>query len=193
MAKYTGYVLIPHATYDEWRNATNGNGYDVDLHYGCQCWDLVSEFWWNVGFPQYYPTLAGTGSAYGMWADRQVNAGIEFDLIYDVEDIKRGDVIVFNYFPGNQYGHTGFADVDYDAWVRDPSQPYEFPILSENNQGTPDPQGGAYTNIHGYDIRLFLGAFRYKQWKTTPPVFKPLQVTTKFPWAIYARKLRSKR
>ena len=37
MAKYTGFVQIPHSTYDEWRNATLGNGYDIDGYYGCQC------------------------------------------------------------------------------------------------------------------------------------------------------------
>ena len=202
MAKYTGYVVIPVTSYDDWRNAVNGNGYDADGLFGCQCYDLVLEFWWNVGFPQGYPVSGvpgqgNTGNAYDIWTYREYNVsyGIYtyFDLITDVTQIKRGDIIIFNQFPGNTYGHVGFADVDYSSWIPDPNQPYEFPILSENNGGTPDPSGGAYTNIHGYDIRLFLGAFRYKEWEVTPPTPTEIKKRLKFPWVLYANKFRKRR
>lgn len=200
MAKYYGYVNVAHSTYNEWRNTTNGNGYDVDGYYGCQCYDLALLFWWNVGFPQGYPVSGipgqgNTGNAYDIWTYRAYNTSYNgttyFDIITNLSDVKRGDVIVFNQFPGNTFGHVGFADVDYNSWTPDPNQPYEFPILSENNQGTPDPAGGSYANIHGYDIRLFLGAFRYRLWEVTPPV-PPAQVTSKFKWVLYANKLRSR-
>lgn len=184
MAKYTGYVTIPTTTYDIWKNAVNGNGYDVDNTYGCQCWDLTAEFWYNVGFPQGYPTLSGTGSAYGAWIDREQNAGDKFDLIYNKTQIKRGDVIVFNYFTGNPYGHIGFADEDYNGTNT-------INILSENNGGTPDPSGGAYTNVNSYDLTYFLGVFRYKDWQTTPITTSKRQ-QKRFPWVLYSRKLRDK-
>lgn len=194
MAKYIGYVDVGHATYAEWKANTNGNGYNIDGHYGCQCWDFASLFWRNLGYPASYPVITSS-SAYTMWANRTTNAsygGVTyFDLIYDVTQIKQGDIIVFNYFTGNPYGHVGFADVDYANWTPDPNQPYEFPILSENNGGTPDPEGGAYVNIHGYDIRLFLGAFRYRGWETTPPT-PPSIERSKFPFVLYARKLRNR-
>ncbi|MBO7731343.1 MAG: CHAP domain-containing protein [Methanobrevibacter sp.] len=194
MAKYTGYVTLPIESYTNWKNAVNGNGYDVDSSYGCQCWDLASEFWWNVGFPQNYPIITSS-SAYTMWENRQQNIGyngtIYFDLITSVNDIQLGDIVVFNYNSTNPYGHVGFADTNYSSWTPDPSQPYEFPVLSENNGGTPDPSGGAYTNVHGYDIRLFLGAFRYREWHTTPPT-PPSQSKSKFPFVLYARRLRNK-
>lgn len=198
MALYYGYVTVPHSTYDVWRNTTNGNGYNVDYTYGCQCYDLAMLFWWNIGFPQGYPTSQGSGNAYQIWYDRANNVSYGgttyFDLVYNASDIKRGDIIVFNYFSGNPYGHIGFADVDYANWTPDPNQPYEFPILSENNGGTPDPEGGAFTNIHGYDIRLFLGAFRYRPWQTTPPTPPSTSITkTRFPWVLYANKLRNQR
>ena len=152
---------------------------------------------YTKSFPQGYPHITSS-SAYTMWANREQNKaynGIEyFDLIDSVINVKKGDILVFNYFDGNPYGHTGFADIDYASWTPDPSQQYEFPILSENNGGTPDPEGGAYANVHGYDIRLFLGAFRYQAWETTPPT--PTGGVTKrrrFPWQIYARKLRENR
>ena len=192
MAYYTGYVTIPHSSYNEWRAETNGNGFNYDNTFGCQCYDLVAEFWWNVGFPAGYPII-DQSSAYRMWYYRNQNISYNntqyFDLIDNVNDIKRGDVIVFNYFSGNPFGHVGFADEDYSSWTPDPNQPYEFPILSQNNQGTPDPQGGAYTNVHGYDIRLFLGAFRYKAWNAPTPV--PIRQSN-FKWVLYAKKLREK-
>ena len=185
--KYYGYVTIPTDSYAVWKNAVNGNGYDVDSAYGCQCWDLSAEFWWNVGFPQGYPTLAGTGSAYGAWDDRVQNAGDKFDLIYDKTQIKQGDVIVYNYFTGNPYGHIGFADEDYQGNDN-------IHILSENNGGTPDPAGGAYTNVNTYNLAYFRGAFRYKAWHTTPPtpVVTSSRKTKRFPWVLYANKLRNK-
>lgn len=194
MAVYTGYVTIPHSTYDEWRNATNGNGYNFDYSYGCQCYDLAVEFWWNVGFPTGYPVI-DQSSAYRMWYYREQNisyGGTQyFDLIYNLSDVKRGDVIIFNYNSTNPYGHVGFADQDYSDWTPDPDQPYEFPILSQNNGGTPTAGGGSLTNIHGYDIRLFLGAFRYRAWQQpVPPT--PTTGRSKFPFVLYARKLRQK-
>ena len=176
-----GYILIPHDTYFQWKNATLNNGYDVDGAYGCQCWDFAAEFWWNVGFPQGYPTLAGTHSAYGAWDDRIQNAGDKFDLIYDKTQIKQGDVIVYNYFTGNPYGHIGFADEDYNGTNN-------LQILSENNGGTPYPGGGAFVNVHNYNLAYFRGAFRYKAWHTTPPT--PSGLIKKFPWVLYANKLR---
>lgn len=195
MAKYTGYVDVAHTTYSEWRSNTLNNGYDIDGSYGCQCWDFASLFWRNIGFPAGYPHITAS-SAYTMWNLREENKaynGTEyFDLIYSLDDVKQGDIIVYNYFDANPYGHVGFADEDYSTWHANNPSSYEFPILSENNQGTPDPAGGAYVNVHGYDTRLFLGAFRYKAWHTTPPT-PPTTERSKFKWVLYARKLREKR
>ena len=193
MAKYTGYVDIPHSTYDAWRNATLGNGYDIDGYYGCQCWDFASEFWRNVGFPAGYPLISAS-SAYTMWNRRWENVAYNgvtyFTLINDLNEVKRGDVIVYNYTSFNPYGHVGFADQDYATWHAANPSSYEFPILSENNGGTPDPAGGAYANVHGYDTRLFLGAFRYVEWEQPVPPTPTITRKGHFPWVLYARKLR---
>ena len=192
MAYYTGYVTLPVDSYASWKAATNGNGFNFDNTYGCQCYDLAVEFWWNVGFPQGYPLITQS-SAYTMWNNRLANASYNgvtyFDLIYNLADVKQGDVMVFNATTSNPYGHVGFADRDYSGW--DPTD-YEFPILSENNGGTPDPQGGAYTNVHGYDTRLFLGAFRLRSWHSTPVGIPHVPRKQKFPFVLYARHLRDK-
>jgi hypothetical protein len=129
-----------------------------------------------------------------MWYYRDQNVAYNgttyFDLIYNLSDVKRGDIMVFTYTSYNPYGHVGWADVDYSSWEPDPDEPYEFPVLSQNNGGTPVPQGGALTNIHGYDIRLFLGAFRYRGWEVTPPT--PTEVKHHFKWVLYAKHLRNR-
>lgn len=193
MTKYIGYVTLDHSTYAEWKLAVNGNFFDADNLYGCQCMDLAMEFWWNVGFPQAYPHTS-TGNADGVWSKRSENVSYNgtdyFDLVLRIEDVKRGDVICYSTSP---YGHIGFADINYSDWTPDPDHPYEFPILSQNNGGTPDPSGGSDVNVAGYDIRLFQGAFRYKPWNATPPT-PPHPIAgrgrTNFPWVLYARKLR---
>lgn len=194
MAKYTGYVDVAHSTYSEWRSNTLNNGYDIDGSYGCQCWDFASLFWRNVGYPAGYPHITSS-SAYTMWNLREENKGYNgtqyFDLIYNLDEVKQGDILVYNYFSANPNGHVGFADEDYSTWHANNPGSYEFPILSENNQGTPDPAGGAYVNVHGYDTRLFLGAFRYKAWHTTPPT-PPVTTKSKFKWVLYARKIRER-
>lgn len=194
MAKYIGYVDVPHDTYSVWKLNTLGNGYDVDGSYGCQCWDFASLFWRNVGFPAGYPHITAS-SAYTMWELRDQNISYNgtqyFDLIYNLSDVKQGDILVYNYNSVNPYGHVGFADEDYATWHANNPSSYEFPILSENNGGTPDPSGGAYVNVHGYDTRLFLGAFRYRAWQQpVPPT--PTIGRSKFPFVLYARKLRLK-
>ena len=195
MAIYTGYVVIPHNTYLAWKNATLNNGYNYDLTYGCQCYDLAVEFWWNVGFPQGYPHITNS-SAYTMWNLREENASYNgtqyFDIIYSLDAVKQGDVMVYAGTSSNPYGHVGFADEDYATWHAANPSSYEFPIISQNNGGTPDPEGGALVNLHGYDTRLFLGAFRYKAWEQTPVIQKKRK-GKKFPWVIYAGILRNSR
>ena len=193
MSYNTGYITVPHATYDQWRNTINGNGWNADGLFGCQCYDLALLFWYNLGFPAgVYPTATPYGYAYGIWTDRYNNISYNgttyFDLIPNLQDVKRGDILVYNASAVTEYGHIGFADEDYDTWSTAHPGDYEFPILSENNGGTPDPQGGAYANIHGYDTRLFLGAFRYREWNQGPT---PVQSERKFPWYLIANKLRN--
>ena len=178
MTTYRTYVTIPHSTYDEWRSNTLGNQYEVDgfpSDQPFQCWDFAAEFWHNLGFPNGYPTNAGTHAAYGIWDDRTANAGNQFDLIYDKTQIKRGDVIIYNYFTGNPYGHVGFADSDYNGTN-------SLNILSQNNNATS-------VTVYNYNLAYFRGAFRYRGWHQPTP---SLTSDNRFKWVLYARKLRKK-
>lgn len=184
-----GYSDIAHSTYAIWKANTIGHEYDLDSAYGCQCWDYASLFWRNVGFPAGYPLTGPNLSAYECWTVSRVqNAGTTFDLITNVNDIQTGDIIVMNGNASNPPGHITFADENYDGsgyiWC-----------VGQNQGGTPSPGGGTAVTRNRLGLGDFLGAFRYKAWHTTPP--SPARTrstpTTKFPWAIYARKLRSQR
>lgn len=197
MAFYTGYVVLPTNTYLAWKNAVAGNGYDADGSYGDQCWDLCAEFWHNIGFPTGYPLTGPNHSAYECWTvNRNNNVSYNgtqyFDLIANLSDVKQGDVVVYNGTTSNPAGHIGFADEDYN-----PSKGGYLAILGQN-QGTggippaqSNPAGGTTANVKDlYTASDFLGAFRYKEWHTTPPTPPPQREN--FKWALYARKLRNR-
>lgn len=187
-----GYTTIGHSTWVEWKANTQGQAYDVDPQYGagCQCWDYASEFWYNVGFPTNYPLTGPNQSAYECWSVNRMNnisyGGTQyFDLITSLNDVLPGDVIVWDATVSVPAGHIAFADESYDGsgyiWV-----------LGQNQGGTPLPEGGTIVTRNHLGTSNFLGAFRYKAWHTTPPTPTGGE-TSKFPWALYARKLRNKR
>ena len=197
MAFYTGYVVLPTNTYLAWKTAVAGNGYDADGYYGDQCWDLAAEFWYNVGFPTGYPLTGPNHYASECWTVNRNNNisynGTEyFDLITNLSDVKQGDIVVIDGIGAfSPTGHIGFADEDYNGSGN-------LNILAQNqgSGGTPpaisNPNGGTTANVKSLSMTYFLGAFRYKEWEQpTPPT--PTTTKTKFPWVLYANKLRQKR
>lgn len=182
-----GYSDIPHGSYSIWKANTLGHEYDLDGSFGCQCWDYASLFWRNVGFQAGYPLTGDLLYAYQCWtASRVQNAGDTFDLIYGITNVKQGDIIVLNGNTQNPPGHIAFADEDYDGsgylWC-----------IGQNQGGTPSPGGGTAVTRNHLEMSLFLGAFRYREWHTPAPVPTRKITRTRFPWAIYARKLRQQR
>lgn len=175
MAHYYGPVTVPVDTYENFKSAVNGNSYDFDHIAGCQCVDLAKLINYNLGFPSPYWSTGGTGSAYGGWtvqSARDFNAGNSYTLVTRVEDIKRGDMIVYNHFIGNNYGHVGFADEDYQGGTN-------LKILSQNN-------GSTTVNVANYSLNYFLGAFRLKAWQEP----SGSSARSRFKWVLYARRLR---
>ena len=192
--QHNGWQTVTVASYADFKAVVNNNGWDLDGAFGDQCYDIAFLLWYSLGFPQGYPVNGGTGNAYDIWTQRNSNISYNgityFTIINNLSDVKQGDVLIYDQFSGNPYGHIGLADEDYSSWSAAHPGNYEFPILSENNQGTPYAGGGTYANIHGYDTRLFLGAFRVVAWQPSPPP----TITTRhhFPWVLYANKLRNK-
>lgn len=147
------YYNVPINSYDVFRSTVLGKGYDVDGAYGYQCWDGCALVWQQLG----RNLITGNGCASGCWnLKRDVNAGNDFELIWKLSDVKKGDVMVFS---AGTYGHIGFADENYNGSgvIR---------LLGQNQGGSPrGAAGGAGFNVINMNTASFLGAFRLKKWK----------------------------
>lgn len=177
---------VPHATYDEFRNAVNGHGYDMDGYYGYQCWDGVDLLYEQSDVGQYLYTgitFGGQGLAKECWTyiqARNLNGSGHFEIVGSSPLlIKKGDILVFNTYTGwyGTAGHIGFANEDYNGTDY-------ISLLSQNFGSGANPTTGKPFNImNAYLGTAFLGAFRYKPWaQPTPPVEEKKK--RKFPWAI---------
>jgi peptidoglycan hydrolase-like protein with peptidoglycan-binding domain len=133
--------------------ATIGKSYDMDGAFGRTCWDYADYFWLNqVGRAL---DTGGTGQARGCWtvaAARKRNAGTDFDLITNKNDLSEGDWIITN---GGKYGHVGIVVgvVKKGVTVR----------LQGQNQGTFRTK----VTVINFGLNDFLGAFRFKKWEDT--------------------------
>ena len=185
-------ISIRTDTYDNFRadalaRAAQNLGYDVDGYYGYQCWDLAAELWQNIGFGAGYPVTGSNHYAMECWTEsRYINQGTEFDLIYNISDLKRGDVIVLGVSAISSTGHIAFCDENYNGTSMN---------LLGQNQVNPNFTTGHIPTVTNIDISAFLGGFRYKTWNSTPPT--PPSPTnpprSHFKWSLYARKLNEKR
>ena len=185
--------LIPITTvsYNMFRGAVLtraalGLGYDVDGYYGYQCWDLAAELWMNL--PEFansglWPHTGPNSAAMECWTVSKVeNAGSSFYLIYELSDVKQGDIIVLGPSAISSVGHIAFADENYNGT--------NYLNLLGQNQVNPDFIIGHIPTVTNLNVSAFLGAFRYKEWADEPPVGRKSK--HKFPWFIYTQKIRNK-
>ena len=173
MAQYNNYVILPHATYNEWRDATLGNGFNVDGQYGNQCWDYCADLWYQSGLTLY--TKSGGGGAADCWnVSRAKNAKSPFIAIEGKQNIRRGDVVVFGRTRLSTNGHIGLADEDYNGsnYIK---------LLSQ----APYSQG-----INGkvfrtdWSLASFIGIFRNQLWQEQPPSPHKRKLESDFPFVI---------
>lgn len=176
-------VQVQHDTYENFRTATLGQSYDIDgypVSQPYQCWDYVDLLYQQNDVGQYLYTAANIGQGSDgvntCWSNaecRQRNGSGHFSQIDRRQDIKKGDIIVFDQYTDwyGSTGHIGFADEDYNGtdYIR---------LLSQNFYGH------HYVVIEqAYLGQAFLGAFRYDAWASpTPPPSHNRK--NKFPWAV---------
>ena len=174
MADYHGYRQVEHNTYDSWRTATIGNRYDVDNYPASQpymCWDYCALLYFQYGRTLF--TRTGGGTAADCWnISRQANSQPPFISLVGKQNIRRGDMLVFDVTPTSSTGHIGFADEDYNGTDT-------IALLSENWNGN--------TTVHVANKSLsnFLGIFRNTKWFSGPTP-EPTARTKKrnFPWPV---------
>lgn len=184
-------VEVSISSFDSFKDATIGNGYDIDGNFGFQCWDYGALLWGNIGRyghegqPYAYPYLqtGALGYAYEIWTDSRIqNAGFQFTLIERLQDVKRGDMVILDKgrFAGDVSGHNAFADEDYNGTTT--------MLLLGQNQENPNPTTGHVVTSDQMNVTKFLGAFRFKAWNRQPPHYATRH--GKFPFYLYANKWR---
>ncbi len=127
------------------------DGYPKNQKY--QCWDYGDYFWVNQCGRALITKAGGNGCARDCWnISRNVNAGNDFDLIYDRYALRVGDWVIFG---GGNYGHIGIVKSVVKAGSL-------IELQGEN-------QGSIQVNIIRRSLNDFLGAFRYKGWHNSIP------------------------
>lgn len=157
-----GKTHSPFNTWQEFRDYfihdDHNSAVDMDGFAGYQCYDLADFFWVsNCG-----RTLqTGNGLAYGCWTlARDVNAGTEFSLITNWNDVKAGDWCVWAANQGviGDAGHINMALEDVAS--------HPHPQMLGQNQQNANADYGHFTTVDNYfDGTGFLGAFRYRYWR----------------------------
>ena len=178
---------VPHSSYDEFRNAVNGRGFDLDGMFGYQCWDGVDLLYQQSDVGQYLYTAnnvgQGEGTAKSCWLNdtaRGLNGSGHFSIITDKTKIKKGDIIVFNTYQGwyGSAGHIGFADEDYNGTEY-------INILSQNFGAGSNPDTGKPFNIAQALLgSAFLGVFRYDGWQQPVPPTPTQEKKKHFPYPV---------
>ena len=180
MARYN----VPHATYEQFKNAVNGRWYDLDGYYGAQCWDGIQLLYTQPDIGQNF--VLGNGRAKGAWQNtwcRNINGSGHFRKIEDKRQLKKGDIMVFNTYSGwyGSTGHVGYANEDYNGTNY-------ISMLSQNYGTGSNPTTGKAFNIMNAYLEPFLGAFRYEAWEEEPPTPTPTPSTDwkdeDFPWPV---------
>lgn len=161
------YVFAPTETPQVFAEYTIGGCYDLDSAWNEQCWDYGDLFFQNYAGRRL--STCGTDSAKGTWEGdcKFVNAGEEFELIYDANELQTGDWVVFN---NGIYGHIGFA-------VGNPNNGYI--ALQGQNQGGSLCEGstmGGRVNVINISLKNFAGAFRPKAYIKAEPIPEPEEI-----------------
>ena len=147
------------STANQFLNETLGKSYDMDRYpkkQPYQCWDYADYFWVNQVGRHLITKAGGNGSAKDCWNISSVtNAGKEFDLITNKNNLKVGDWCIFG---GGSNGHIGI--------VKSIVRTGQLVVLQGENQGS------TRVNAINYSLGNFLGAFRYKAWHNVAPTPK---------------------
>lgn len=168
MAQYNRYVQVPHGSYNQWRNATLGNGYNVDYYtssggWGNQCWDYCALCYRQYGLTLI--TKAGGGTAYDCWAvSRWANTKPPFISLTGVQNIKRGDIIITKN-PRSKTGHICFADENY----RTSGNKTRLWCVGQNQRGS----SALPVTRDEISIAYFVGLFRNTFWSGAEPEPEP--------------------
>ena len=156
------FIYAPTETPQAFKDYTFGGCWNTDDSFGSQCWDLGDLFFQNYAGRRL--STCGTGAAKGTWEGdcKYLNAGDEFDLVYNKDELQAGDWVVFN---NGTWGHIGMA-------LGSSTNGY-ISLLGQNQGGNYCEGGGSSTNIINISLKNFAGAFRPKAYIEPEPSPEP--------------------
>lgn len=171
--------MYDFSTFDAFIASTNGQTIGAG-----ECWDYANLVWSHLGSRYYtYPPSDPSSTNHGVkwgWINAEARAANTIDQITQIAslaDVKRGDIVITS---DGEYGHAGYANEDYNGSG-------SIMMYSQNHIGA------RYVQLHSLSMSTFLGAFRYAPWYTPPTPPTPTLTKKRFPWVLYARKLRERR
>lgn len=184
--------IVAHDSFANFRLAVLGNSYDMDGSYGAQCWDGVDLLYDQYGeFLYTARSFGGTSDAYTCWTNEQARAAnttTHFTpQVTNIEDVKQGDVVVFNPYGSviGSTGHIAFAAEDYrgDGTLL---------ILGQNQYPSSSPTTGGPFNEWRCTVAslAFIGGWKVAEWQHPGPT--PTTSRKKFPWVLFANKIRAR-
>lgn len=175
------YIYAPTETPTAFKDYMLGKCENFDNFAGSQCVDLSAIFWMNYTKDGRIFSTCGTGMAKGAWNCKEYNAGDDFELIYDKEDLQLGDWLIFS---SGQYGHVGMAMGSYNNGY--------ISLLGMNQGGKPCEGGGSATNIINISLNSFVGAFRPKSYIKPEPVEPVIPISNCEYWHVLEGDTMSK-
>ena len=165
------FIYAPTETPQAFKDYTINKCWNTDGYYGAQCWDLGDLFWQNYAGRNL--STCGTGAAKGIWNCKEYNAGDQFELINNPNDLQIGDWVIFN---NGKYGHVGMALGNYNNGY--------IALLGQNQGGGYCEGGGSSTNIINISLKSFSGAFRPKSYIKPEPEPTPIPVSGCVEWGV---------
>lgn len=132
-------------------DSLNGECIYLNNPYGSQCVNTTNIITQELA--GYYMSTCGTGAARGIWECREYNARGGFELIYNPEELRPGDLLVTY---GGEWGHTGMVAGYYDNNT--------ILLFSTNQGGKKCEKGGSAANTINLNLSTFSGAFRWHGW-----------------------------
>lgn len=150
------------------KNSTLGKCIIANNIYGAQCVSLARAFWWS--YANRDVSTCGTGVAKGMMNCAESNAGEDFEIIYDKNQIIAGTWVVTD---GSYTGHICMAlgGVNDSGYVA---------CLGENQGGNScgNGIGGSATNIINLSMKNFIGGYIPKSYIPVEPEPEELPETS---------------
>lgn len=158
------YIYAPTETPEAFAEYTLGGCWDTDGSFNEQCWDYGDLFWQNYAGRRL--STCGTGAAKGTIQDGcwQINAGDDFEMEWNPENLQYGDFAVFD---NGTWGHIGQVVGKYNNG---------YIALQGQNQGGGLCEGstmGGRVNVINISLKHFAGAFRPKAYIKPDPIPEP--------------------